>query len=172
MKSLCLSFLALFAISAQQGGVPQKAPALSGTKWINRDDKAFDWKDRVGKVTVVHFWTFGCSNCKANLPAYDRVYAKFKPKGVELIGVHTPELEVEKKEENVREAVKKFGLAYPILIDTDGANWTRWNLQYWPTVFVLDKRGQLVFKWEGELAWKGSNGEQQMNAAIESALRS
>lgn len=161
----------LLALLLSQSRADLQAPALTGTTWINHEAKAFDWKERKGKVTVVHFWTFACSNCKANLPAYDRAYAKFKDKGVEMIGVHTPELEQEKKLENVQAAVKKYGITYPVLVDGDMANWKRWNLEWWPTVFVLDKNGQLVFKWAGELAWKGADGERQMIASIEKALR-
>jgi hypothetical protein len=85
--------------------------------------------------------------------------------------VHTPELEIEKKLENVKTAVKKYGIGYPVLIDGDMANWNRWKLEWWPTVFVLDKNGRLVFSWGGELAWKGADGEKQMIAAIEKALK-
>jgi thiol-disulfide isomerase/thioredoxin len=46
---------------------------------------------RKGKITLVHSWTFGCINCKHNLPAYARLQKQFAGKDVQIIGVHTPE---------------------------------------------------------------------------------
>jgi thiol-disulfide isomerase/thioredoxin len=169
MKPIVL-FAALCAVALQQPRY-DTAPAISGKKWLNTEAKEFDWKTRAGKVTVVHFWTFACSNCKANLPAYAKVYTKFKDKGVDVIGIHTPELEIEKSDEGVSQAVDKYAIKYPVLIDTDGANWIRWKQQYWPTVYVVDGDGKIRFKWVGELGWQGQNGEQQLNDAIAKLLK-
>ncbi|MBI5707193.1 MAG: redoxin domain-containing protein [Armatimonadetes bacterium] len=167
------SALIAFGAIAQQSQRNQnlKAPELVGSTWINAAaDKAPTLASRKGKVTVVHFWTFACSNCKANLPAYGRIYAKFKAQGVEVIGVHTPELEIEKSTANVKDAVAKYGIKYPVLVDTDARNWNNWRQQMWPTVFVIDADGYATFRWEGELAWRGANGEQQLDRAIKAAL--
>jgi thiol-disulfide isomerase/thioredoxin len=50
------------------------APELVGRNWINAPyGKAISLASRRGKVTVVQFWTFACSNCRVNLPIYDRL---------------------------------------------------------------------------------------------------
>lgn len=165
--------VAAMTVCAQQFQRSQnlKAPEFVGSTWLNSaDGKPPTLGSRRGKVTVVHFWTFACSNCKANLSAYGRIYAKYKARGVEMIGVHTPELEIEKSTANVKEAVAKYGIKYPVLIDTDARNWNNWRQQMWPTVFVIDADGYATFRWEGELAWRGANGEQQLDRAISAAL--
>ncbi len=88
-----------------------------------------------------------------------------------MIGVHTPELESEKVLQNVEAAIRREGVKYPVLVDGDFANWNRWKQQYWPTVYVVDRSGQVTFKWEGELGYQGANGEAQLAEAIEKALR-
>ncbi len=130
------------------------APALTGTSWLN--SKPINLVSRRGKVTVVEFWTFACSNCQANLPAYAKWARDFKSKGVEVIGVHTPELAQERDPKNVTRFVKEHGITYPVLIDGNGANWKRWKTKYWPTIYLIDKQGNIRSNWEGELGPKGA----------------
>ncbi|WP_158409348.1 redoxin domain-containing protein [Fimbriimonas ginsengisoli] len=168
---LGLSFVAL-ALAAVGCAQDPHTPEVVGTKWLNLNgQKPITLTSRAGKVTVVHFWTFACSNCKANLPIYDFLYEKFAKRGVEMVGIHTPELAFEKVDENVRLEVKKLGIKYPVLIDTDGRNWNRWKQEFWPTIYVIDKKGRIAFKWAGELNYQGADGERQTIAAIEKALR-
>jgi thiol-disulfide isomerase/thioredoxin len=147
------------------------APALVGEKWLNTPEKKpIELKNLKGKVTIVHFWTFGCINCKRNLPAYARWQKRYSKKGVTMIGVHTPETEEEKDFKNVQRAVKKMGITYPVLFDEKNENWLKWQQQYWPTVYILDKRGNVRAYWVGELAWIGADGEDIMSRKIEALL--
>jgi len=147
------------------------APALTGSDWINVPaedvNRVSSFK---GRVTVLHFWTFDCVNCKHNLPAYAKWAAAYKPSEVQLIGVHTPELAEERVPENVRAAVKGLGITYPVLIDTDGANWNRYQQEYWPTVYVIDKKGNVRYHWVGELGYNGQDGYGAVTRVVE-ALR-
>ncbi len=88
-----------------------------------------------------------------------------------LIGVHTPETDEERVTENVRRHVKERGITYPVLLDTDGTNWRRWEQQYWPTVYLIDKRGRARYRWAGELEYKRAGGTAIMGRLIESLLR-
>ena len=106
-----------------------------------------------------------------NLPSYGRWQKRFAKQGVEIIGIHTPETDEEKIPANVEREVKRRGITYPILIDTDGANWKRWNQEYWPTVYLIDKKGRVRYQWEGELEWQGAGGEEKMAVRIEDLLK-
>lgn len=150
-----------------------KAPELIGTSWAGVGSVAKPTlASRKGKVTLVHFWTFACSNCKANLPAYNRLYAKYGQQDVEFIGIHTPELDFERVEANVKDAIRKNGIRYPVLIDPEFKNWRAWKQEYWPTVYVVGKSGKVTFKWVGELGYKGADGEAKLDQAIWTAMRS
>ena len=147
------------------------APELVGGPWLNTPGgKPISLASRKGQVTVVEFWTFGCSNCRANLPAYAKWHQQFKDKGVVIIGVHTPEFDGEKKIENVKAQLEKLKIDYPVLLDNQNANWNRWNQQYWPTVYLVDKAGKIRAKWEGELDYNNSGGTAKLTAQIEQLL--
>ncbi len=88
-----------------------------------------------------------------------------------LIGVHTPETEAEKVPANVIRRVKSLGITYPILLDQKGENWKRWGQQFWPTVYLIDKKGRVRYRWEGELEYEGAGGEAQMTQKIKELLQ-
>ena len=144
------------------------APALKGSDWINVPAADVDWVSSFkGRVTLLHFWTFECINCKHDLPAYARWAAAYKPTEVQVIGIHTPELAEERVPENVRAAVKSLGISYPILIDGEGTNWNRYQQKYWPTVYVIDKKGNVRYHWVGELGYNGQDGYRAVTRVVE-----
>jgi thiol-disulfide isomerase/thioredoxin len=147
------------------------APALVGEAcdWLNTGGKKLDFQR--GRVYVVEFWTYGCSNCQRNLPSYARWQKRFAQKGVTLIGIHTPETEAEKKTGNVIQQVKQLGITYPVLLDQKGTNWNRWHQRCWPAVYLVDKHGKARYRWLGELDWQQAGGEEKMARCIERLLR-
>ena len=143
------------------------APELTGDSWFNvPTNSTLSLASRKGKVTIVHFWTFACINCKRNLPAYARWWQRFAGKGVVVIGVHTPETEAERDPANVARKVKELGIAYPVLLDTDRQNWNRWQQRCWPAIYLIDKQGRVRFVWEGELEYQHAGGEAKMTGLI------
>ena len=151
-------------------GIP--APELVGDSWFNvPKGLKLSLASRKGKVTIVHFWTFGCINCKRNLAAYDRWWKRFADKGVVVIGVHTPETEAERDPANVAKKVKELGISYPVLLDTDHQNWKRWQQRMWPTVYLIDKKGRARHVWEGELEYQHAGGEAKMTKLILDLLK-
>ncbi|MBZ5537252.1 MAG: redoxin domain-containing protein [Acidobacteriia bacterium] len=152
--------------------VDMAAPELVGGPWLNTPGgKPIPISSRLGKVTVVEFWTFACINCRHNLPAYERLYKRFADREVTVIGIHTPETEIEHNPNNVSRRVKELGIEYPILLDQQATNWARWEQQYWPTIYLIDKRGRLRFRWEGELNYRNAGGEEKLARKIEELLQ-
>ena len=140
--------------------------------WLNvPQDAKLSLSARKGKVTVVHFWTYGCVNCTRNLPFYNEWQKRFSARGLEIIGVHTPETEAERVSANVAKKVKEFGITYPVLIDTYSDNWKTWQQRWWPAIYLVDKRGIVRYAWEGELEYKGAGGNAKMTQLIEALLR-
>ena len=164
-------------VRAQNAAQSPVAPELVGGTWLNtaQDDKGNNkplrLADRRGKVTIVEFWTYGCSNCQANLPAYARWQKQFEKRDVQIIGIHTPETQSERDPKNVARFVRDNNITYPVLIDGKSENWRRWGQQYWPTVYLVDKAGRVRANWEGELNWKGAGGEAKMGRFVEALLK-
>jgi predicted transcriptional regulator len=88
-------------------------------------------------------------------------------KGLTVIGVHTPETDEEKQIEKLRRKVKDNGMKYPVAVDGRGSTWRAWQNQYWPSVYLIDKKGNVRYRWDGELNWKEIKGEKIMRARIE-----
>jgi peroxiredoxin len=148
------------------------APELIGGPWINTaGSKAISLADRRGKVTIVEFWTFACSNCLVNLPAYANWQKQFADKDVVVIGVHTPESERERVTANVARRIKQLGITYPILVDREHENWDRWQVEAWPTVYLVDKQGRIRYRWVGELNYRGTGGETKLGQRVEQLLK-
>jgi thiol-disulfide isomerase/thioredoxin len=130
---------------------------LSGaTQWIN--SKPLTAKDLKGKVIVVDFWTYSCINCLRAVP-YIRAWAdKYKDSGLVVIGVHTPEFGFEKELPNVQKAIQKFGITYPVALDSNRAIWDAFHNQYWPAHYFIDANGKVRYEHFGEGEYDKSEG--------------
>ncbi len=117
-----------------------KAPELVGiVDWINSQPLMIE--NLKGKVVLIDFWTYSCINCIRTFPYLKDWYAKYKDKGLVIVGVHTPEFEFEKNPENVKEAVKRFEIAYPVAVDSNYKTWQNYNNLYWPAHYLIDQKG-------------------------------
>ena len=123
-----------------------------------------------GKVVLVHFWTNGCYNCVNNYPHYKAWQERYAGKDVVIVGIHTPETSGEHDVERIKAQAAKHGLKFPIAVDNDGSNWKAWNNRYWPTVYVVDRRGRVRYGWEGELNYKGATGEETVRKLVDALL--
>lgn len=134
-----------------EGAMP---PLTGATTWIN--SPPLTPRQLRGKVVVVDFWTYSCINCLRALP-YVRAWAdKYKDQGLVVIGVHTPEFAFEKSEANVRDAVRRLGVDYPVAMDNDFAVWRAFKNQYWPAHYFIDAQGRIRHHHFGEGDYDGS----------------
>ena len=126
-----------------------EAPELAGIKaWINAEPLKLS--DLRGKVVLVDFWTYTCVNCIRTFPYLKLWHAKYVDDGLVIVGVHTPEFDFEKKPENVRQAVKEYGLAWPVVLDNDYATWDAYRNRFWPAKYLIDKDGVIRYTHFGE----------------------
>jgi cytochrome c biogenesis protein CcdA/thiol-disulfide isomerase/thioredoxin len=133
------------AMTGPAGSSSAPGPALAkvsgATAWIN--SPSLTPESLRGKVVLVDFWTYSCINCLRTLPYVKAWYAKYKDRGLVIIGVHTPEFPFEKDEANVRKAVKELGIAYPVAMDNDYRIWRNFNNEYWPADYFIDASGHI-----------------------------
>jgi thiol-disulfide isomerase/thioredoxin len=128
----------------------QKAPALVGiTGYINTTPDELPQKMK-GKVILYDFWTFNCINCIHTLPYVTALDAKYADKGLLIIGIHTPETFVEKDPTNVQDAVQKFGIKYPVVLDNNYETWSAFGNHYWPRQYLVDQNGYIRYNHIGE----------------------
>jgi thiol-disulfide isomerase/thioredoxin len=106
--------------------------------------------DLRGRVVLVNFWTYTCINWLRTLP-YVRAWAdKYQDHGLIVIGVHTPEFDVEHDLDNVRRAVTDLRVTYPVAVDNDYGIWNAFGNRYWPACYFVDAQGQIRHHQFGE----------------------
>lgn len=129
--------------------IPYSAPPIVGIDaWIN--SPPLQLKSLKGHVILVDFWTYSCINCLRTLPYLKLWYSRYHAKGLEIIGVHTPEFDFEKKLDNVKAAVERYGIRYPVGLDNQFKTWNSFDNHYWPAHYLINKQGLVVYKQFGE----------------------
>jgi thiol-disulfide isomerase/thioredoxin len=136
---------ASFAVAAVQSSAPNFAGI---SNWFN--SAPLNIADLRGKVVLVDFWTYGCVNCVNTLPHVTELYAKYKDRGLVVVGVHTPEFPFERSASNVQAALKRHGISYPVAQDNESQTWNAYRNQYWPAQYIVDRSGKIVFQHDGE----------------------
>jgi len=127
---------------AAQLPIEGKVPSIDGAiEWLN--SPPLTAAGLRGKVVLIDFWTYTCVNWRRTLP-YVRAWAeRYKDRGLVVIGVHTPEFDIEKDIERVRQAMKEMRVDYPIAIDSDYRIWRAFNNRYWPALYFVDAQGHI-----------------------------
>jgi len=140
----------------------QLASFAGATSWLN--SPPLTPAGLRGKVVLVDFWTLTCVNWLRTLPYVRAWAAKYRDKGLVVIGVHTPEFTVEHDVTNVRRAAQAMRVEYPIAVDSDYGVWNAFHNAYWPAVYLADAQGRIRFHHFGE------EGYEETERAIQQLL--
>jgi len=124
------------------------APELANGVWINSEPLTL--KSLHGRVVLIEFWTFACYNCRNTLPTVIKWDSQYRDQGLTIIGVHTPESDLESNLNDVRREVAELGIKYPVVTDNDYSTWKSYKVEAWPTLFLLDKQGRVRWTHVGE----------------------
>ena len=149
------------ASAAMVGGVaanqrpPRELTAIGrANDWLNSPRLTADVL--LGRVVVVDVCTYSCINWLRTLP-YVRAWArKYTPRGAVVIGVHTPEFAFEHDIANVRHAIQKMGIEYPMVVDNNYSIWRAFANQYWPALYFVDTHGRVRQHQFGEGEYQSS----------------
>ncbi|BAP88434.1 thiol-disulfide isomerase [Burkholderiales bacterium GJ-E10] len=139
------------AVAGLEDGLPEPFPApdFAGiAAWIN--SPPLTMAGLRGKVVLIDFWTYSCINCVRTLPyltAWDR---KYRRDGLVIVGVHAPEFRFETRLANVQAAVARYGIRYPVALDSGLHTWSNFHNEYWPAHYLIDRRGRVVYTHFGE----------------------
>lgn len=181
MKPWLLSLMALFLFGCalQQSEVPYAdssmhkitslpdlgvAPELTNDVWLNVD-APLRIADLRGKVVIVEMWTFGCINCQNVMPSLKEWHARYKDQGLVIIGNHFPEFSFEADLANLKEAIARYEIEYPVAQDNEGATWRAYKNHYWPALYLIDKQGHIRYVHIGEGRYQQT--EENIKALLE-----
>ncbi len=140
----------------------KKAPDLVGiANYLNITAEELE-KEIDGKVVLYDIWTYSCIRTLPFITAWDDKYAD---QGLLIIGVHSPEFEFEKDVNNVKLAVSKYGINYPVVLDNDKETWKAFENNYWPRKYIADHEGYIRYDHIGE------GGYQETEKVIQNLLK-
>ena len=143
----------------------KKAPDIKGiAEYLNTTPEQL--KTEIdGKVVLYDIWTYSCINCIRTLPYITAWDEKYSDEGLLIIGVHSPEFEFEKDPQNVRAAMEKHGISYPVVMDNDMETWKAFENRYWPRKYIADHEGFIRYDHIGE------GGYQESEKMIQQLLK-
>lgn len=140
-----------------------RAPELRGTAWLNTE-RPLSLADLRGKLVLLDFWTYCCINCLHVLEDLKYLEHKYAGRPFAVVGVHSPKFTNEDDAENVRQAVVRYGIVHPVLLDSGRRTWNAYAVRGWPTLVLVDPRGYVLGRVSGE------GHREQLDAAISRAL--
>ena len=140
-----------------------RAPELQGTAWFNTP-QPLSLADLRGKLVLLDFWTYCCINCLHVLEDLKHLEEKYAGRPLAVIGVHSPKFTNEDDPESVRQAIARYGIMHPVLLDSQRRTWEAYGVRGWPTLVLVDPRGYVLGRVSGE------GNRARLDAAIAQAL--
>jgi DNA-binding beta-propeller fold protein YncE/thiol-disulfide isomerase/thioredoxin len=123
-----------------------------GTGWINVK-KPLDPQQLKGKFVVLDFWTYCCINCMHILPELKKLEHAY-PNNVVVVGVHSYKFEGENDLKNVTDAVLRYEIEHPVVLDSEHVLWKKYFVDSWPSIRIIDPEGFLVEGGSGEVPFE------------------
>jgi hypothetical protein len=123
-----------------------------------------------GRPVLIEFWDFCRVNSLRTLPYVRAWHERYEADGLRVIGVHTGAYPPSRDEQQVRDAVARLELPYPVVIDTDLLVWDLYGNEGWPARYVWDQRGALFSLHYGEGAYAETERELQELLGVQREL--
>ncbi|KAA3611928.1 MAG: hypothetical protein DWQ01_07550 [Planctomycetota bacterium] len=127
------------------------APDLKGRAWLNTEKPLESWKkDLKGHVVLLDFWTYCCINCIHVLPDLRALEEEFKDEAFLVIGVHSNKFEQEGEARNIRQAILRYDIRHPVVVDDEHRIWRGFGVRAWPSFVLVDPEGYVLGGLSGE----------------------
>ena len=128
-----------------------KAPEFpEGLVWLNATRPLRFSEELAGRVVILDFWTYCCINCMHVLPELEYLEQKYAADPFVIIGVHSNKYSNEAQPKNIEEAMLRYGITHPVVVDEEHLVWGMYGVSAWPTLVVIDSTGRVVGAFPGE----------------------
>lgn len=125
----------------------QPLPAFSLPDLSGKQRSISEWR---GKLLIINFWATWCPPCRKEIPEFIKLQEQYAAKGLQFIGVALDDRDA------VDEYLKSTKINYPLLIGgNEGIVLNQQlgnNVQAVPYSIVVDQRGQIVYRHQGEFS--------------------
>ena len=157
LLSACTSGQNTDTIAASTPKVGDFAPQFLLKLFGGKEIKLTDFK---GSPVLMNFWASWCGPCRKEAPELERVYKKYKDKGVVFIGITVSDW----KEKSL-EYIKEFGITFLNGADETGKIAEEYKIYGVPKTFVIDKEGRINYERMGGVT------EDELSKEIERVLK-
>ena len=120
---------------------------------VSFDGDTIDIESMRGEVVVINFWASWCGPCKIEAKALEKIYKKYKDKGVRFVGIA-----IDDTETNARGFIERYKVTYPNAFDSDNSLAAQYEIFAIPTTYVLDREGWNTFTHRGAITGKELEG--------------
>ena len=151
-------------VARQLIDAPQAPEFPDGRDWLNVARPLTMKQDLRGKVVILDFWCYCCINCIHVLPDLEYLETKYKDKPFAVVGVHSAKFTNEKDAANIREAVRRYEIAHPVVNDGDFRIWRGYGARSWPTFVVIAPDGRVIGRLSGE------GNREELDALVQATL--
>lgn len=98
--------------------------------------------DREGDIILINFWATWCNDCIREMPEFEKLYQKYKDKGLSIFAIALdkqgrPTVETFLKKENL-------SLTYPILLDPEGEISRAYRVAWVPVTIIVGRNGKIM----------------------------
>ena len=119
---------------------PRAAPDF---RLPDMDEAMHALSDYRGKVVMLNFWATWCPPCRREMPSMQRLYEKYRERGLEVVAVNQfedPDL--------VFEFTGRLSLepTFPILFDRESRVSEQFKVKGLPTTYLLDREGKIRYR--------------------------
>ena len=118
-------------------------------QWLNTKEP-LSLEKLQGHVVVLDFWTYCCINCMHTLPDLAKLEQKYRGKPVVIVGIHSAKFFNEKDTNNITQAILRYEIEHPVIVDKKMQIWQSYGVSGWPTIVIIDPAGNVVYKQSGE----------------------
>ena len=117
-----------------------KLPSYSG--------EVLNLEDYKGQVVLLNFWASWCKPCVKEVPSLMRLQSFYDQKDFKIITINIGE-----SKKDITKFANKLKLNLPILMDEDGDSTKDWKVYVYPSNFLLNRDGEVVYAYRGALEW-------------------
>ncbi len=162
LTSLCQSNTGSMSLS--YAGTGPSLPSMDGNAgWLGLHGPVSP-PSLSGKVVLFDFWDYTCVNCIRTFPHLNHLYETYRDDGLVIVGIHSPEFSFAALPSRVQHAIDQYSLPFPVVLDRDQVLWNRFHNHYWPSDYLYDRNGHLVYHSFGE------GGYERLETKIREAL--
>lgn len=138
----------------------KEAPPLEGTALDLRGEEV-ELSSFRGNVAFLTFWTTWCPSCKVEMPALQKLFARYQDQGFQVLAVN-----IQESADKVAEYFRAKGLSYTPLLDPRGQMARGLGVWSVPSTFILDRRGVVLGKVMGARQWDSPDGHKLLELLL------